>query len=148
MMNKSTFMAKRGELPRNWHVVDAEGRTLGRLATQVARVLLGKHKATFTPHVESGDFVVVINAAKVQLTGKKWTDKLYRRHTQYPGGLIETPARDLMAKSPAKVIEHAVRGMLPKTKIGDRLIRKMKVYAGDKHPHRAQKPGAFPLKLD
>lgn len=148
MMNRSTYMAKKGELPREWYVVDAEGKTLGRLATQVARVLMGKHKPTFTTHVDSGDFVVVVNAGKVHLTGKKWTDKIYRRHTMYPGGLIETPARDLMAQNPAKLVEHAVRGMLPKTRIGDRLIRKMKVYEGDKHPHKAQVPSAFPLKLD
>jgi len=147
MMNRSTYMAKKGELPREWYVVDAQGKTLGRLATQVARVLMGKHKPTFTTHVDSGDFVVVINASKVHLTGKKWTDKIYRHHTMYPGGLVETPARDLMAQSPAKFIDHAVRGMLPKTRIGDRLIRKMKVYAGDKHPHQAQTPAAFPLKL-
>jgi len=148
MMNRSTVMAKKGQAPREWYVVDAEGKTLGRLATQVAKVLLGKHKATFTPHVDTGDFVVVLNAAKVQLTGKKWTDKMYRHHTQYPGGLVETPARDLMAKNPAALIEHAVRGMLPKTRIGDRLIRKMKVYPGDQHPHAAQKPGEFPVTLD
>lgn len=148
MMNKSTVMAKRGHSSRGWYVVDAQGKTLGRLATQVAQVLMGKHKPTFTPHVETGDFVVVLNAEKVQLTGNKWTDKIYRRHTQYPGGLIETPARDLVAKHPERLIEHAVRGMLPKTRIGDRLIRKMKVYAGDKHPHTAQKPAEFPLSLD
>lgn len=148
MMNKSTVMAKRGETPRGWYLVDAEGKTLGRLATQVAMVLMGKHKPTFTPHVETGDFVVVVNAAKVSLTGKKWTDKIYHRHTQYPGGIISTAARDVMAKKPEFLIEHAVRGMLPKTRIGDRLIRKMKVYAGDQHPHTAQKPAAFPLKLD
>lgn len=148
MMNKSTVMAKVGETPRGWYLVDAEGKTLGRLATQVAMVLMGKHKPTFTPHVETGDFVVVVNAAKVNLTGKKWTDKMYHRHTQYPGGLISTAARDVMAKKPEFLVEHAVRGMLPKTRIGDRLIRKMKVYAGDVHPHSAQQPAAFPLKLD
>jgi large subunit ribosomal protein L13 len=143
----STYFAKPGEVPRQWYVVDAEGKTLGRLATEVARVLMGKHKPVFTPHVQTGDFVVVVNAEKIRLTGKKWTDKLYRHHSMYPGGLKEIAARDLMAKNPAKLLELAVRGMLPKTRIGDRLIRKMKVYAGENHPHRAQKPQPFPVAL-
>lgn len=142
-----TLFPKSGEVRRDWFVVDAEGKTLGRLATEVARVLMGKHKPLYTPHLQVGDFVVVVNAEKVRLTGKKWTDKIYRHHSMYPGGLKEISARDLLAKQPAKLIEHAVRGMLPKNRIGDRLIRKMKVYAGDRHPHEAQKPAPFPVAL-
>lgn len=142
-----TVFPKIGEVRRDWFVVDAEGKTLGRLATEVARVLMGKHKPLYTPHLQVGDFVVVVNAEKVRLTGKKWTDKIYRHHSMYPGGLKEISARDLLAKQPAKLIEHAVRGMLPKNRIGDRLIRKMKVYAGDRHPHAAQKPAPFPVAL-
>ena len=144
----STYFPKKGEVPRNWFLVDAEGKTLGRLATEVARVLMGKHKPSYAPNVQMGDFVVVINAEKVRLTGNKWTGKIYRHHSMYPGGLKETMARDVMAKHPTRMIEHAVKGMLPKNRIGDRLIRKMKVYAGDRHPHQAQKPAAFPVKFD
>lgn len=144
----STYFPKTGEIPRNWFLVDADGKTLGRLATEVARVLMGKHKPAYAPNVQTGDFVVVVNAEKVRLTGKKWTDKMYRHHSMYPGGLKEIAARDLMAKAPAKLLEHAVRGMLPKNRIGDRLIRKMKVYAGDRHPHQAQKPAPFPATFD
>ena len=142
----TTYFPKKGELERPWFVVDAEGLTLGRLSTEVARVLTGKTNPAFTPHVDTGGFVVVINAEKVALTGKKWTDKIYRHHSMYPGGLKETAARDLMAKSPVRLIERAVRGMLPKNRIGDRLYRKLKVYAGDRHPHAAQKPAPFPTK--
>ncbi len=144
----STYFPKTGDVPRNWFLVDADGKTLGRLATEVARVLMGKHKPSYAPSVQTGDFVVVINADKVRLTGKKWTDKIYRHHSMYPGGLKEIAARDLMAKAPTRMVEHAVRGMLPKNRIGDRLIRKMKVYAGDSHPHQAQRPAAFPAKFD
>ncbi len=143
----STYFPKKGEVPRNWYLVDAEGKTLGRLATEVSRVLMGKHKPEYTPHVQTGDFVVVVNAEKVSLTGNKWTDKIYYHHSQYPGGLKETMAKDVMARRPTRMIEHAVRGMLPKNRIGDRLIRKMKVYAGDKHPHAAQQPAPFPVAL-
>jgi large subunit ribosomal protein L13 len=141
----STYFPKPGELPRNWYLVDAEGKTLGRLATEIARVLMGKHKPAYAPNVQMGDFVVVVNAEKIRLTGKKWTDKIYRHHSMYPGGLKEIAARDLMAKKPERLVEHAVKGMLPKNRIGDRLIRHMKVYAGDKHPHAAQMPAAFPV---
>lgn len=144
----STYFPKNGEIPRTWFVVDADGKTLGRLATEIARVLMGKHKPTYAPNVQMGDFVVVVNAEKIRLTGKKWTDKIYRHHSQYPGGLKETAARDLMAKQPTRLLELAVKGMLPKNRIGDRLIRKMKVYSGDKHPHQAQKPTTFPVAFD
>lgn len=140
-----TYFAKKGELGRKWYLVDAEGQVLGRLATQIAMVLMGKHKPVFTPHTESGDFVIVVNADKVALTGKKWTDKMYRHHTMYPGGLREYAARDLVQKKPTALIQRAVRGMLPKTRIGDRLILKMKIYAGPRHPHEAQQPAPFPL---
>ena len=144
----STYFPKKGEVPRDWYLVDADGKTLGRLATEVARVLMGKHRATYTPNVDAGGFVVVVNAEKVRLTGNKWLDKIYYHHSLYPGGLKRVPAREMMAKKPRFLIEHAVRGMLPKNRIGDRLIRKMKVYTGEKHPHKAQQPGPFPVKLD
>lgn len=139
-----TYFAKKGEVERKWYLVDAEGKTLGRLATQVARVLMGKHKPIFTPHTECGDFVIVVNAEKVVLTGKKWDDKIYKHHTMYPGGLRSVSAKDLIKQKPTALVEKAVRGMLPKTKIGDRLITKLKVYAGNKHPHEAQQPAPFP----
>jgi large subunit ribosomal protein L13 len=144
----STYFPKKGEVPRNWYLVDADGKTLGRLATEVARVLMGKHKASYAPQVDTGDFVVVVNAEKIRLTGNKWSDKIYYHHSQYPGGLRETTAGQMVAKHPRRIVEHAVRGMLPKNRIGDRLIRKMKVYAGEKHPHQAQRPDAFPVHLD
>ncbi|MFB3851466.1 MAG: 50S ribosomal protein L13 [Acidobacteriota bacterium] len=140
-----TCFAKKGEVVRKWYLVDAEGQTLGRLASQIARVLMGKHKPIFTPHTECGDFVVVVNAEKVSLTGRKWDEKIYRHHTMYPGGLREIAAKDLLQKNPTSLIEMAVRGMLPKTKIGDRLITKLKVYSGPKHPHDAQQPAPFPI---
>jgi large subunit ribosomal protein L13 len=143
----STYFPKNGEVPRNWYLVDAEGKTLGRLATEVARVLMGKHKPTYTPHVQTGDFVVVVNAEKVHLTGKKWSDKIYYHHSMYPGGLRERTANEMRAKQPTRMIEKAVRGMLPKNRIGDKLIRKVKVYTGEKHPHQAQKPEPFPVTL-
>ncbi len=143
----STYFPKNGEVPRNWYLVDAEGKTLGRLATEVARVLMGKHKPTYTPHVQTGDFVVVVNAEKVRLTGNKWSDKIYYHHSMYPGGLRRRTATEMRDKQPTRMIEKAVRGMLPKNRIGDKLIRKVKVYAGDKHPHQAQKPEPFPVTL-
>jgi large subunit ribosomal protein L13 len=142
-----TEFPKSGDVRRDWFVVDADGKTLGRLATEVARVLMGKHKPLYTPNAQVGDFVVVVNAEKVRLTGNKWSDKLYRHHSMYPGGLKEISAKDLLAKHPTRLIEKAVRGMLPKNRIGDRLIRKMKVYAGERHPHEAQKPAPFPVAL-
>ncbi|HHW10588.1 MAG TPA: 50S ribosomal protein L13 [Firmicutes bacterium] len=142
-MHQRTFMAKDGELDKKWYVVDAEGQTLGRLATKVATLLRGKHKPAYTPHVDSGDYVIVVNAEKVQLTGKKLTDKIYYRHSQYPGGLKSITAGDFIAKNPRKVIELAVWGMLPKNHIGRKQIRKLKVYAGPDHPHEAQKPIAL-----
>ncbi len=135
-----TFMARKQDVKRKWHLVDAQGKVLGRLATDVANALRGKDQPTFTPHVDTGDFVVVVNAKKVKLTGKKLDNKMYYRHTRYPGGLKSTPAKDLLQKKPEEVIKHAVRGMLPKNRLGRQIIKKLKVYPGPKHPHQAQNP--------
>lgn len=143
---KTTYMAKAGDVERKWYVVDAEGQTVGRLAAEVAKVLRGKNKPTFTPHVDTGDFVIVINAAKAVFTGKKLTKKVYFRHSGYLGGTTFTPAGQMMEKAPEKVIEMAVRGMLPKNRLGAQLFRKLNVYAGAEHPHAAQQPEA--LKFD
>ena len=135
-----TYIAKPAEIERKWYLVDAEDQVLGRLSTKVANMLRGKLKPTFTPHVDTGDFVIIINADKVKLTGKKPDQKTYIRHTGYPGGQIETPIREVMKRHPERVIEMAVKGMLPKTKLGSALYRKLKVYKGPEHPHAAQKP--------
>jgi large subunit ribosomal protein L13 len=135
-----TYHAKKEEIERGWVVVNAEGKVLGRLASQVAKVLRGKHKPTFSPHVDTGDFVVVVNARKVTLTGRKLTDKKYYHHTGYPGGIREARAEKVLALKPAEMIRTAVKGMLPKTSLGRQMIRKLKVYAGSNHPHEAQKP--------
>ncbi len=140
MMGTRTYSAKPGEVERRWFIVNAQGKVLGRLATEVASVLRGKRKPQFTPHVDTGDFVIVVNAEKVRLTGKKLVQKIYYRASGYPGGLKATAAGAMLKKHPERVIQHAVRGMLPKTKLGDALYRKLKVYAGEKHPHRAQNP--------
>lgn len=140
MMPGRTYSAKKGEVERHWYVVDAQGKVLGRLASEVAMVLRGKRKPQFTPHVDTGDFVIVVNAEKVLLTGKKLQQKIYYRASGYPGGLKEIAAGALLKKRPERLIQHAVRGMLPKNKLGDQLYRKLKVYAGGKHPHQAQKP--------
>jgi large subunit ribosomal protein L13 len=136
----TTFMANEGNVTRTWHVVDAEGQTLGRLATAVAMLLRGKHKAIYTPHVDTGDFVIIVNADKIVVTGKKSTDKLYRHHTGWPGGFRQTTFNKLIAEKPIRVIEKAVRGMLPHTKLGSAQYKKLKVYAGAEHPHAAQSP--------
>ena len=129
-----------GEIVRQWHVVDAQDQVLGRLASKAALLLMGKHKPTYSTFLDTGDHVVVINAEKVKLTGRKDQQKLYRRHTGYPGGLIEVGAIKMRATRPTKMIEQAIAGMLPKNKLGKQMYRKLKVYAGDKHPHQAQKP--------
>ena len=139
----ATPMAKKGEIQRKWHLVDADGKTLGRLATRVAILLRGKHKPIFTPHVDTGDFVVVVNAEKVNLTGKKWQEKFYIYHTGYPGGLKSTSAEKMKEKKPERLITMAVQGMLPKNKLGRKMIKKLKVYAGQEHPHQAQQPEVF-----
>ncbi|WP_296823355.1 50S ribosomal protein L13 [uncultured Megasphaera sp.] len=143
---KTTFMANASNIERKWYVVDAEGQTLGRLAAEVAKVLRGKHKPTFTPHVDTGDYVIVVNAAKVKLTGKKLIQKMYFRHSGYPGGSSFTQAGHMLEKRPERVVEMAVRGMLPKNKLGEQMYRKLNVYAGAEHPHQAQQPEE--LKLD
>lgn len=135
-----TYSAKASEIERRWLIVDAEGRTLGRLATQVAHVLKGKHKPTYTAHLDTGDHVVVINAAKIHMSGKKVENRRFFSHTMYPGGATWTALSDLMEKHPERVIQQAVRGMLPKTTLGRAMIKKLKVYAGAEHPHAAQQP--------
>lgn len=140
-----TFTAKAAEIKRTWYVVDAEGQTLGRLAARIAPILKGKHKPTYTPHLDCGDFVIVINADKVRVTGRKLDQKFYYRHSGYPGGLSSISLRDQLARYPERVIQAAVRGMLPKNKLGRRMIKKLKVYAGAAHPHQAQQPK--PLEL-
>lgn len=144
---KTTFMANAQTVERKWYVVDAEGQTVGRLAAEVAKVLRGKHKPTFTPHVDTGDFVIVINAEKAVFTGKKLTDKTYFRHSGYNGGTTFTPAGQMMEKFPARVIEHAIRGMLPKNRLGEQMYRKLNVYAGSEHPHAAQQPEELKLNI-
>ena len=140
-----TYVPKQGEITREWWLVDAAGMTLGRLSTEVAHRLRGKHKASFTPYLDTGDHVVVVNAAKVQLSGTKLRDKLYRHHTGYPGGLKEIAAGKLLALHPERVVEFAVKGMLPRGSLGRQMARKLKVYAGDKHPHVAQQPQPLPI---
>ncbi|WP_028609626.1 50S ribosomal protein L13 [Paenibacillus harenae] len=143
---RTTYMAKPNEVERKWFVVDAEGKTLGRLASEVAALIRGKHKPQFTPHVDTGDFVVVINAEKIHLTGKKLSDKMYYRHSMYPGGLKATPAQEMIKNKPERVIEFAVHGMLPKNRLGDKMKLKLKVYAGAEHPHQAQNPEVYELR--
>ena len=143
---KNTYMQKKEDIVRNWYVIDAEGQTLGRLATKVAHVLRGKHKPTYTPHVDCGDFVIVVNASKVNLTGNKWNDKIYYNHSGYTGGLRESSARVMKEKYPEEMIERAVKGMLPKGRLGRQMYKKLFVYAGSEHPHMAQKP--VEMKLD
>ena len=140
-----TYNAKPGEIERRWYIVDAEGKTLGRLATQIADTLRGKTKPQYTPHVDTGDFVVVVNAEKIQVTGKKLDEKMYRRHSGYPGGLKERPLREELQRRPTEVIRKAVRGMLPKNRLARAQLLKLKVYAGPEHPHAAQSPK--PLEL-
>ncbi|MEQ8427327.1 MAG: 50S ribosomal protein L13 [Gammaproteobacteria bacterium] len=140
-----TFTAKPAEVKRDWYVIDASGKTLGRLATEVARRLRGKHKPEFTPHVDTGDYIVVINARDVRVSGNKSTDKLYHHHTGYPGGIKSITFEKQIAKKPEKVIETAVKGMLPKGPLGRAMYRKLKVYAGAEHNHAAQQPQALEI---
>ncbi|MEK6549865.1 MAG: 50S ribosomal protein L13 [Nitrospirota bacterium] len=138
-----TYSAKEADIKRKWYVVDAEGKTLGRLATQVAIVLRGKHKPIFTPHVDTGDHVIVVNAEKIHLTGDKIRQKTYYRHSGYPGGLKSETVKDLLERKPYVIVERAIKGMLPKTKLGKQMGRKLNVYAGPTHPHKAQQPEAL-----
>lgn len=142
-MKKYTYNAKNEDNKGRWFVVDAEGKVLGRLATVVASRLRGKCNPLFTPHADVGDYIVVINADKVVMTGKKWEQKMYYRHTGYPGGLKETAAKDMLLKKPEEIVRHAVKGMLPKNRLGRKLFKKLKVYAGAEHPHAAQQAEAL-----
>ena len=135
-----TYIATPGDVERRWHVIDADNQVLGRIATRAARLLMGKHRPAYTPFLDTGDHVVVVNADKVKLTGRKDDQKIYRRHSGYEGGLREERAKDVRQRRPIRLVEEAVRGMLPKTKLGDAMYRKLKVYAGPDHPHAAQKP--------
>ena len=135
-----SFMASPATIDRKWYVVDAEGKTLGRLASEVAKVLRGKNKAIFTPHIDTGDYVIVVNAEKINVTGKKMNQKIYYNHSEYVGGMKETTLAEMMAKKPEKVIELAVKGMLPKGPLGRSMIKKLHVYAGPDHEQQAQKP--------
>ena len=141
----ATQSAKASEIERKWYVVDAAGQPLGRLASKVAHVLRGKHRPEYTPHVDTGDFVIVINAAQVRLTGNKLADKFYYRHSGYPGGLSAESYGDLLQRKPGFVVERAVKGMLPKNSLGRQMFRKLKVHADGTHPHVAQQPEPFPL---
>ncbi|MEJ5367702.1 MAG: 50S ribosomal protein L13 [Bryobacteraceae bacterium] len=143
---KTEFPSK-SEIQRQWYVIDASGIALGRVASQAAKILMGKHKPIYTPFLDCGDHVIVVNAEKAVLTGKKEEQKIYRRHSGYPGGLKEIRAGELRARRPVKMVEEAIRGMLPKTKLGKQMYRKLKVYAGDRHPHAAQKPQAMAVAL-
>lgn len=141
-----TYSAKQDDIKRSWHIVDANGKTLGRLATVIASVLKGKTKPIYTTHVDTGDFVIVVNAGKIHLTGKKLDNKMYYSHSGYPGGLKTISAGKLMKANPEEVIKMAVEGMLPKTRLGKQMLTKLKVYAGDQHPHAAQQPAEMKIK--
>ncbi|MEK6600678.1 MAG: 50S ribosomal protein L13 [Candidatus Binatota bacterium] len=144
-----TYQLKRQEAlaQRQWHIVDAEGKVLGRLASEVAKVLRGKHKPTFAPHLDAGDFVIVVNARRIRLTGKKEEKKIYYRHSEFPGGMRTATAQKLLADKPEALIRLAVKGMLPKSRLGRKLSGKLKVYAGSDHPHEAQRPQPLALKI-
>ncbi|MBD8038118.1 50S ribosomal protein L13 [Solibacillus sp. FSL R5-0691] len=143
---RTTFMAKGQEVERKWLVVDAEGQTLGRLASEVASILRGKHKPTFTPNVDTGDHVIIINADKIELTGNKLQKKIYYRHTQFAGGLKQRTAGEMKEKYPTQMLELAIKGMLPKNSLGRQMFTKLNVYTGSEHPHAAQKPEAYELR--
>ncbi len=145
-MSLKTYLAKTSEVNRKWYVVDAADKPVGRLAVDIAKVLMGKNKPTYTPHVDTGDFVVVINAEKVLLTGKKLEDKIYRRHSGYPGNMKEIKAKDMISNHPERLIELTVKGMMPKNVLGRHMMKKLKVYRGPEHPHIAQRPQ--PLSFD
>lgn len=141
-----SYVAKPAEVEHKWYVIDASDKILGRLASEVASILRGKHKPIYTPHVDTGDFVIIINAAQIKLSGDKLNKKMYRYHTGYPGGLKETDYRTLMQKKPEKAIEVAVKGMLPHNRLGEAMFKKLKVYKGNEHPHQAQKPEVRELR--
>lgn len=143
MNTYNTYVTKAVDVNPEWLLIDAKGQTLGRIATVIASILRGKHKVNYAPNLDMGDFVVVINAAKIVVSGNRLDDKMYRRHTGYPGGLIEVPLRTMLDKHPDRVIRYAVKGMLPKNKLGRKMLSKLKVYSGDSHPHEAQSPRVF-----
>lgn len=143
---RTTYMAKPNEVERKWYIIDATDKTLGRLASEAASILRGKHKPQFTPHVDTGDFVVIINAEKIVLTGKKLQNKMYYRHSLHPGGLKVTSAGDMLKNKPERMLELAIHGMLPKNRLGNRIKLKLKVYAGSEHPHQAQQPEVWELR--
>jgi large subunit ribosomal protein L13 len=142
---KRTYVTKPEDIQRDWYVVDASGQTLGRLASEVAQIVRGKHKPIYSPSMDVGDYVIVVNADKIHVTGRKLNQKVYYRHSGYPGGLKEVSLRKMLEERPTRVIEHAVRGMLPKNRLGRKMLKKLKVYAGEDHPHEAQQPK--PLEL-
>jgi large subunit ribosomal protein L13 len=139
-MQQKTYVLKAAEIEHQWYVVDAEGKTLGRLSSDIAHVLRGKHKPTFTPHMDTGDYVIIVNADKIRVTGNRAEQKKYYSHSMYPGGLTERSYRDVLKNHPRRLLEQAIRGMLPRNVLGDAVYRKLKVYAGPTHPHEAQKP--------
>ncbi len=141
-----SYMARPLEVERKWYVVDAEGQTLGRLATEIARILRGKNKPQYTPHVDTGDFVVVVNAEKVVVTGRKAEQKVYRRHSGYPGGLKTTTYEQMLERRPTEILRRAVKGMMPKTRLARQQLRKLKIYAGPEHPHAAQNPQTLEVR--
>ncbi|KKB34899.1 50S ribosomal protein L13 [Bacillus thermotolerans] len=141
-----TYMAKSGEIQRKWYVIDAQGQTLGRLSSEVASILRGKHKPTFTPNVDTGDNVIIINAEKIELTGNKLKDKIYYRHSMYPGGLKTRTANEMRTKYPERMLELAIKGMLPKGSLGRQMAKKLHVYAGPEHKHQAQQPEVYELR--
>ena len=141
-----SYMARPQQVERKWHVVDAEGHTLGRLASELARILRGKNKPQYTPHVDVGDFVVVINADRIEVTGRKAEQKVYRRHTGYPGGLKETSYEQMLTRKPTEVLRKAVYGMMPKTRLARQQFKKLKIYAGSEHPHEAQMPEPYEVR--
>ncbi|MBP1996397.1 50S ribosomal protein L13 [Paenibacillus eucommiae] len=143
---RTTYMAKPNEVERKWYIIDAAGKTLGRMASEAASIIRGKHKPEFTPHVDTGDFVIVINASQIHLTGKKLQNKKYYRHSMYQSGLKVTVAQDMLNNKPEKMIELAIHGMLPKNRLGDSMKTKLKVYAGSEHPHQAQLPELWELR--
>jgi len=141
-----SYMARPLEVERKWHVIDADGQTLGRLASEIARLLRGKNKTRYTPHVDTGDFVVVVNSEKVVVTGRKAEQKVYRRHSGYPGGLKETSYEQMLARKPTEVLRKAVHGMMPRTRLARQQFKKLKLYAGPEHPHSAQNPQPYEVK--
>jgi large subunit ribosomal protein L13 len=144
-MRIKTYTPRAAEIQREWFVIDAKDQTLGRLATQIAVLLRGKHKPMFSPHMDVGDYVIVLNCDKIRVTGRKLDQKFYYRHSGYPGGLKSVSLREMLHRRPERVIQSAVRGMLPKNRLGRKMIKKLKIYAGDTHPHQAQKPKVFEL---